>query len=73
MHSEEFCTQREKDVLKNYRLLDEHGKEAVEATLSVESKRMDELRKQDKQENDNKILKLTPHKIPKYEFQQSIL
>lgn len=71
VHSEEFCTQREKDVLKNYRLLDEHGKEAVEATLSVESKRMDELRKQDKQENDNKILKLTPHKIPKYEFRAS--
>lgn len=57
--------------INNYRALDDHGRKAVNATMMVELERMDELRKQAKQENDNKILKLTPHKIPKYEFRAS--
>ena len=70
-NSDDYITKEERRMISAFRSLDSHGKEAVEATLNIESKRMDEMREQDKQENDNKILKLTPHKIPKYEFRAS--
>lgn len=45
----------EKDLIDKYRSLDSHGKEAVEATLNIESKRMDEMREQDRKMSKNKM------------------
>lgn len=65
----------EKDLIDKYRSLDSHGKEAVEAALNIESKRMDEMREQDNEkeqkQNDAKIIKFERPSIPDYDVPTS--